>query len=288
MGYRRVTAELLWCIYSRRRAGQSNRDIATTLRLDKKTVNSYAKRIEELGLANDLGYAELLQRLAPLIPRNAKPKPAFGIFKELEKEIRSLIRGDQEVGQEPMKAKTAWEVIRDRHELCAATSYESFKRFIRARQICAARRGPVVRIESEPGEEVQVDYGQVGRHTDGARMRIVRAFCAILSWSRLPYVRFGFTEDEVAFAQAVSGLFTFYGGVTERINLDNLKAGILDADIYNPTLNRTFAELCEYYGVIPDPARPRSPGQGKSRALCPGSPRTLSPAQCALSGREPQ
>jgi len=54
-------------------------------------------------------------------------------------------------------------------------------------------------------------------------------------------------------------MFTFYGGAAHRISLDNLKAGVLNADIYDPTLNRSFAELCEHYGVIADPARPASP-----------------------------
>jgi len=259
MGYRRVTAELLWDIYARWRAGDSSRAIATALCLDKKTVNRYVAGITQLGIGSELDYIAVLERLSPLIPRNKKPKPASGILEPLLPEIVSLISGSKEEHREPMKAKTAWEVVSRRHELAGKTSYESFKRFIRDHEIVCHGPCAVVRLETEPGQEVQIDYGRVGSRAIGARRRAIQAFCATLSFSRLPYIQFGLSQDEVSFAQSLAGMFSFYGGVTERINLDNLKAGILSADIYDPTLNRTFAELCEHYGVLADPARPASP-----------------------------
>jgi transposase len=259
MGYRRVTAELLWEIYSRRRAGESNRVIATALGLDKKTVNQYVARIAGLAIPDGLAYIAILERLSGLIPTNEKPKPASGVFEPLEGEIAALIAGSREEHREPMKAKTAWAVISRRHDLSGKTSYESFKRFVRDRALGAGRSARVVRLETEPGKEVQIDYGRAGTRLIHDRRRSIQAFCGILSCSRLPYIRFGLSQDEVAFAQSVAGMFSFYGGATERIGLDNLKAGILSADIYDPTLNRTFAELCEHYGVIADPARVASP-----------------------------
>jgi transposase len=259
MGYRRMTAELLWDIYSRSRAAESNRAIAATLGIDKKTINQYVAGIAELHLGDGLEYTVILERLSALIPRNEKPKPATGVFEPHEDEIRSLIAGDRELHREPMKAKTAWEVISRRHELAGKTSYESFKRFVRNRGIGADRQGPAVRLETEPGKEVQIDYGRAGAREIGNKRRTVQAFCGILSCSRLPFIRFGLSQDEVSFAQSVASMFAFYGGAAERIGLDNLKAGILRADIYDPTLNRTFAELCEHYGVLADPARVASP-----------------------------
>jgi len=82
-------------------------------------------------------------------------------------------------------------------------------------------------------------------------------------------------------------MFSFYGGVTERIDLDNLKAGILHADIYDPTLNRTFAELCEHYGVLADPARIASPkDKGKVERFVQVARETVSSTRRALSGRD--
>lgn len=259
MGYRKVNEELLWCVYSRLRTGDSNRKIASTLRLDRKTVDHYAERLGALDLPVGLSYIELLERLKPVVPANAKPKPATLFLAPYADEIRLLITGDKENGKSPMKAKTAWDVVSHRHDLTGKTSYETFKRFVREHNLTEARSVAVPRIETEPGEEVQIDYGKAGMKNVASRRRAINAYCGILSCSRLPFVQFVLTQDEVSFAQSTADMFTFYGGVTGRINLDNLKSGVLNADIYDPTLNRSFAELCEYYGVIADPARAASP-----------------------------
>jgi hypothetical protein len=54
-------------------------------------------------------------------------------------------------------------------------------------------------------------------------------------------------------------MFSFYGGATKRISLDNLKTGILKAHLTDPTVNTAYGELCEYYGVFADPCRVARP-----------------------------
>ncbi|MFD0575135.1 hypothetical protein [Dactylosporangium darangshiense] len=51
----------------------------------------------------------------------------------------------------------------------------------------------------------------------------------------------------------------FLGGVPARIVPDNLATGVEHADLYDPKLNRTHAELAEHYGLLVDPARARKP-----------------------------
>ena len=137
MGYRRVDAETLHEILQRLRAGDSNRRIAGALGLDKKTVNQYVARIEEVVVPNGLGYQETLLLLSGLLGENRKPKPAHTALEPWEAEIRSLIGGSKEEHRDPMKAKTAWQVISRRHELDGKTSYETFKRFVRDRGLAA-------------------------------------------------------------------------------------------------------------------------------------------------------
>jgi len=259
MGYRKVNEELLWNVYSRLRKGDSNRLIASSLHLDKKTINRYAERIGELDLPAGLSYIELLERLKPIVPSNEKPKPATDILAPFADEIRLLIAGDKKAGKSPMKAKTAWEVVSCLHGLVGKVSYETFKRFVRERSLGGSKPVAVPRIETEPGEEVQIDYGKAGMKNVASRRRAINAYCGELSCSRFPFVQFVLTQDEVSFSQSAADMFTFFGGAPHRVNLDNLKAGVLKADIYDPTLNRSFAELCEHYGVIADPARPASP-----------------------------
>ncbi len=259
MGYRQVTTDQLGLIWSQLALGESNRAIARRLGLDRGTVNAYAERIGELGIPPGTPLGEVLARLAALASANVKEKPARVVLEPLEAEIRGLLAGDRAKGIQPMKAKTAWIVVRDRHGLAGTTSYESFKRFIRDRRLCLGRSQPTVRIEVEPGAEIQVDYAKMGNWAVGSRNRTVYAFIGSLSFSRLPFVLFGTSQDQVSFAKAIVAMLAFYGGSSRRINLDNLKAGIVAANVYDPALNRSFAELCDHYGIIADPARPASP-----------------------------
>jgi len=54
-------------------------------------------------------------------------------------------------------------------------------------------------------------------------------------------------------------MFEFFGGVTLRLNIDNLKAGVTKPDLYDPALNRTYADLVTHYGTFVDTARVRHP-----------------------------
>ena len=100
--------------------------------------------------------------------------------------------------------------------------------------------------------------------------RIVNAFVGTLGYSRLPFVRFGISQDQASFSASIVGMLAYYRGAPRRINLDNLKAGVIKVDLYDPTLNRTFAELCDYYGIMADPSRPAAPrDKGKVERAVP-------------------
>jgi hypothetical protein len=53
--------------------------------------------------------------------------------------------------------------------------------------------------------------------------------------------------------------FQYFGAVPARLVSDNLKTGVIKADIYDPLLNRSYAELAEHYGCLIDPARALKP-----------------------------
>ena len=270
MGYRRVSEDLLYQILVRLKKGESHRRIAVELKLDKKTVNHYATMIDGLMDMPAGDYVATLAVLATLLPKNEKPKPAYMVLNVYAEEIKALIEGDKMAHLEGMKPKTAWDVICHRHELAEKTSYETFKRFVRTSVVLAPHVPAVARIEVNPGEETQIDYGSVGIIPEQDHFRRVSAFVGVLSASRLPFIQFCTTQDQVSFSLCVSDMFSFYQGVSARLNLDNLKAGILSPDIYDPTLNRTFAELCEHYDTIADPARICSPkDKGKIERIIP-------------------
>lgn len=282
MGYRKVIEELLYQILVHYKAGDSYRGIAVALGLDKKTVTRYVHSIETLSFPADLDFTGTLAILSTIVPLNRKPQPAYDCLIPYAQEIKELIDGNKNEHRQGMKAKTAWEVIRCRHELSGKTSYETFKRFMRESPLFRRIPDAVARIEVNPGEEAQIDYGKVGTREFCAQRKTVYAFSGILSASRLPYIQFCTSQDHLAFAVSVAAMFSCWGGVTERINLDNLLSGVLKADIYDPTINRTFAELCDCYGTLADPARVRAPkDKGKIERIIPVA-RELYKRLCSL------
>jgi transposase len=49
------------------------------------------------------------------------------------------------------------------------------------------------------------------------------------------------------------------GGVPARLVPDNLKTGVDKPDLYDPKINRSYAELAAHYGCLVDPARAIKP-----------------------------
>jgi transposase len=81
----------------------------------------------------------------------------------------------------------------------------------------------------------------------------------VLAHSRHMFVRPVLRMDQRAWTEAHVAAFGFFGGVPARIVPDNLKTGVDRPDLYDPKLNRSYAELAEHYGTLIDPARVRRP-----------------------------
>jgi transposase len=116
-------------------------------------------------------------------------------------------------------------------------------------------------VPAEPGREAQVDYGQLGRWTDPAtgRRHVVNAFAMVLCCSRMLFVRAVLVMDQRAWTECHVAAFAFFGGVPARLVPDNLKTGVDRPDLYDPKVNRSYAELAAHYGCLVDPARSRKP-----------------------------
>ncbi len=77
----------------------------------------------------------------------------------------------------------------------------------------------------------------------------------VLAASRHLFVRPVVTMDQHAWTVAHGQAFAFFGGAPARLVPDNLKTGVDRPDLYDPKLNRSYAELAAHYGVLVDPAR---------------------------------
>jgi transposase len=120
---------------------------------------------------------------------------------------------------------------------------------------------PPVRVEREPGIEAQVDFGYAGRMLDpvSGKLRTSWAFVMTLAFSRHQFVEFVFDQSLPTWIALHQRAFSFFGGVPQRIVLDNLKAGIAKACWDDPQVQTSYRECAEHYGFLLAPCRPRTP-----------------------------
>lgn len=152
--------------------------------------------------------------------------------------------------------------LRDEHGLAA--SWGTFYCYVRRQWPDRLARTPRLTIRLDdlpPGAEAQVDFFYGGRRFDpeAGRERRVSAFLMTLSHRRHQFLYPVLGEDGPAWLDGHVAAFTFFGGVPKRIVPDNLSAGVLRADRYDPRLNRAYGELARYYGCIIDPSRVSTP-----------------------------
>jgi hypothetical protein len=66
-------------------------------------------------------------------------------------------------------------------------------------------------------------------------------------------------QDQVAFMRAQENAFLDFGAVPRVVRLDNLKAGVARACLYDPDINELYAAFAKHWGFVPLPCRPRHP-----------------------------
>jgi hypothetical protein len=81
----------------------------------------------------------------------------------------------------------------------------------------------------------------------------------VLPCSRHMFVRPTLSMDQAQRTAAHVEAFAFFGGVPGRLVVDNLKTGVDKPDLYDPKINRSYAELAAHYGTLVDPARAFKP-----------------------------
>jgi transposase len=138
-------------------------------------------------------------------------------------------------------------------------SYDAVKRFVgKLRKTEPVR---VWRMESQPGEEMQVDFGLGAPIEDGpgGKSRRSWVFRAVLSCSRKGYSEAVLRQDTETFLRVLENAVRSFGGVPLMLNLDNLKAAVLKADWFDPEINPKLADFCRHYGMHVVPCRPWTP-----------------------------
>lgn len=136
--------------------------------------------------------------------------------------------------------------------------YESVKRYIRQLRPSTLIAHP--RITTAPGEEGQVDYGTgpMVRHPETGKYRRTRLFVLTLACSRKAIWLLTWESSSQQWCELHEEAFRRLGAPRTMV-LDNLREGVLKADVYDPTINPLYRDMLAHYGVVALPARVRHP-----------------------------
>ena len=237
--------------------------IAATLGYSRPTVRKYVRVAEHAGLVrgsrpmDEAAWERLARAVVAHVGTIRQPGTATARLAPYHDYLA------ERVGQ--VRLSVLHQRLCDEHHL--AVSWATFYRYVRTTwpervQPTAQVTVPLTALtDSPPGDEGQVDFFYVGRWEDpeSGRQRRLSAFLLTLAHSRHAFLFPVLGADARVWLEAHVAAFTFFGGAPRRLVPDNLAAGILKADRYDPRVNRAYGELVRHYGCLVDPARVRRP-----------------------------
>ncbi len=234
----------------RLRCHQSERSIASDLGVSRGTVRKYRAVVQRLGYLDPTSPLPDTATLTAILgPAQAAPRVASSL--EPHQATISDLLG--------MGLEMAAIFARLRDDFGYTGSYSSVRRFVHRLRPTQPR--VVLRVETDPGEQAQVDFGPVGKLFDPERdrLRTAYAFVMTLSFSRHQYAELVFDQTTPTWIALHRRALDSFGGVPRCIVPDNLKAAVLRASLDDPVLGEAYRQMGLHYGFLISPTRPHTP-----------------------------
>jgi transposase len=232
------------------RSGEADRAVSRALKVARKTVSRYREWAAREGyLEGPLPPAgDLDSKLKEMVPKCPLPRQPFKAA-----EFHGQIDAWLKAGVSP---RAMYDRLKEDGKF--AGSYSSVYRYVKTLKV--ETPDGFVRIEVDPGEEAQVDFGSGGEQVDPETGEVKRSwvFVMTLSHSRHQYARLVFDQKVSTWLACHREAFDHFGGVPRKIVIDNLKAAIVKALFYDPVVQRSYREFAEHYGFLISPCRPRT------------------------------
>lgn len=241
---------------------ESRRSVSRNTGRSRKTIERY------VAVAMDLGWvphmhppdealaSEVISKLRPG-PKDRSPSETAKILGPHKDQIGQWLKADGFF----KKGLTLTKIHTLLERKGVEVSYSSLYRYA-AKHFDFGRRRSTVRVDGvTPGEVAEVDFGRLGLIPDPqtGKRRTLHALVVTLVYSRHQYVHVTHSQKLTDLIAGIEEAWEFFGGVTRRVVLDNLKAAVLKADRYDPVFQRTFAEYADYRDFVIDTAVPGEP-----------------------------
>ena len=183
----------------------------------------------------------------PVGPRRAPTASACEPYREL------IV----EAARHGRNAMAIWQDLVDQHGFDGR--YASVRRFVGRLRVTTPE--PAGIIETAPGEEAQVDYGEgpMVRDATSGKYKRTRLFVLTLGCSRKSVRLLTWRSSSQRWAALHEEAFRRLGGTPRIIILDNLREGVIAPDVYDAQLNPLYRDVLAHYGVVALPCRVRDP-----------------------------
>ena len=125
-----------------------------------------------------------------------------------------------------------------------------------------------VRVETPPGDQLQIDFGQKRIQIGDAWVRVF-LLVAVLSFSRRLFVKAFLNERQADWREGIAAAFTHFGGVPRTLLGDNARALVSGRDRETGTVvfHPAFLAFCRDWDVQPRACAPyRARTKGKTEA----------------------
>jgi transposase len=138
-----------------------------------------------------------------------------------------------------------------------------YSRFCELYRSWASRLSVTMRQSHTGGDKLFVDYAGdtvpviVDRLT--GQVRAAQIFVAVMGASNFTYAEASWTQALADWIGAHTRAFAALGGVPKLLVPDNTKVAVIKACLYEPQVNRSYAEMATHYDTAILPARPRRP-----------------------------
>lgn len=257
MGHREHNMTEILDVLRRAQSGDGKRQISKATGIARNTIRKYLKTAEACGFT-PLSSPETLREIA------------LAIFRQIhlsgEKTASSnddLLSPHKETIQNWLQNEelTLTKVHIKLRRMGVAVDYSALYRYARKHLGFGGKESTVRMAETAPGEAAEVDFGRLGLvyDPDAGRNRVLHALVVTLARSRHQYVYMTHRQTVDALIAGLEAAWEFFGGVTKRVVLDNMKAAVIVPDRYHATFNRIFLEYSEHRGFLIDAAPVRHP-----------------------------
>jgi transposase len=234
-------------------AGVSTREIARRLGLAPSTVRETLIRLEGAGLVWPLPEGMGDAGLEAALYANRRSKR--GHRRHLEPDWPAVHR---ELKRKHVTLLIVWDEY-----VSANPGGYSYSRFCELYRGFESKLSPTMRQTHAAGERLFVDYAGDGVPVVVDRLtgeiRTAQIFVAVLGASSFTFAHAGWTQALPDWIDAHVRALEAIGGVPHLLVPDNTKTAVIKACLYDPQVNRTYAEMAAHYGAAVLPARPRRP-----------------------------